>query len=105
MMVFTFMVLLGVTDKREDVKSGEEYFARHLQFEYQKNRRRRHRVMPFTQSMKSDAENDVDIRPKRSDADNDIDIRPQRQWRRHHGDYQTLQYAVPTNNRYESLNY
>ena len=92
-----------ITDEREDVISGEEYFSKQLQFQYQRNKRR-YRAKPNMQSLKSDSDNDIDIRPHRRDADNDIDIRPQRHWRRHLGNYQTLQYTVTTKNRFEHLN-
>ena len=91
----------GITDEKEHIKTGEEYFANQVRFQYQ--HRRRHRTKPSIQRFKSDADNDRDIRPKRfkSDADNDRDIRPQR----YIGEYQTLRYTVPTSNRYEHLNY
>ena len=93
----------GITDEKGYIKTGEEYFAKQTQFQYQSRRRYRARTKPSIQRFNSDADNDRDIRPKRfkSDADNDRDIRPQR----YISEYQTLRYTVPTSNRYEHLNY
>ena len=93
----------GITDEKEYIKTGEEYFAKQTQFQYQSRRRYRARTKPSIQRFNSDADNDRDIRPKRfkSDADNDRDIRPQR----YISEYQTLRYTVQTSNRYEHLNY
>ena len=75
------------SDEKEDIKDGEEYYARHLQFQYQSQRRRKYRAKPSIHRYGSDADNDRDIRPRefQCDADNDRDIRP----KTYHGDYQS----------------
>ena len=81
--------------------SGSDFYKSFIQYEYQKRRNRRnnqnrHRDIHH---MRSDSDNDRDIRPRR-DSDNDRDVRPKRIFS-HHDD----RYTVPTSNRFAHLNW
>ena len=83
-----------------DGQTANTFYINHLNFQYQKRKQNRY---PRNNGQHSDSVNNKDVRQKKwSDSVNDKDVR---QKKHNEANNHGQRYSVPTNNRFDHLNY